>query len=215
MLLLRTGSRPRGRSIVAAGLAAALVTLAAAPALAQQGPLAAVASIEPTGGSGVNGSATFMDAGTRTVVTVRAGNLPPNSTRVNHIHAGICNGPDRGIAFPLADLRSDARGEATANTTVDVPLARILAEGHYVNIHAGASLPSPGVACGQIALTSGRLPLSPGAPGVRLPATGGGGPGSPVIPLAAGAAVVGGAVLGVLGRRRALAVAAPGRANTR
>jgi hypothetical protein len=199
--------RHLSRSLVAGGLATTLLALPAAGAVAQQGPLAAVAVLDSTGGSGVNGSATFMDAGAQTVVTVRAGRLPPNSTHVNHIHAGICNGPDRGIEWPLTDLRTNAQGEATANTTVNAPLAQVLAEGHYVNIHAGPTLPSPGVACGQIALTSGRLPLGPGGAGLRLPATGSADAGPPILPLTAGgAAVVAGALLGVLARRRAVAV---------
>jgi hypothetical protein len=207
MPLQLTVIRHLSRSLVAGGLMAALLALPAAGAVAQQGPLAAVAVLDPTGGSGVNGSATLMDAGTQTVVTVRAGRLAPNSVHVNHIHAGICNGPDRGIEWPLTDLRANAQGEATANTTVNVPLSQILAEGRYVNIHADPTLPSPGIACGQIALTSGRLPLGPGGAGLRLPATGSADAGLPVLPFAAGgAAVVAGALLAVLGRRRAAVV---------
>ena len=162
---------PASKWLGAALVAAILSATLAGPVLAQTAPLAGVAVIGPVGGATVNGSATFMDAGTRTVVTVRIGNAPANAVMAADVHAGICNGPDRGLAFPLSTMTINAQGQATANTTVNVPLATILAEGHYVSIHSGPAATSPSVACGQAAITSGRLPAG-GAPAVRLPATG-------------------------------------------
>lgn len=169
--LLRPPARLRRFSLplVAAGLGGALLLPAAVPVAAQPAPAGASATIRPRGAGAAGGTATLAAAGTRTVVTVRVTGLPPNATFLNHINAGRCGGPDRGIALPLTDLRSDAQGTATARTAVDAPLARVLAGEYYVNLHGAAVLPSPDVACGQIVAGGG-----PGGQGVRLPATGGG-----------------------------------------
>lgn len=164
-LRLRRLSRP----LLVAGLGGALLLPAAVPVAAQPAPAGASAEIRPRGTGAVGGAATFTAAGTRTVVTVRVTGLPPNATFVNHVNAGRCGGPDRGIALALSDLVSDARGMATARTAVDAPLARLLDGNHYVNVHGAAVLPSPDVACGQIVAGA-----APGGPAVRLPATGGG-----------------------------------------
>jgi hypothetical protein len=189
-----------GSWLTAAMLAAVLVATFVSPALAQVTPLAGVAVIGPIGGSGINGSATLMAAGAQTVVTVRIGNAPPNAMLATDIHAGICNGPDRGLAYSLSTLTINAQGQATSNTTVNAPLATILSEGNYVSIHSGPAATSSSVACGQIAITSGRLPA---APAVRLPATGSHTPvGTPLAP------VVAISVLGAAAAAAALASAA-------
>src|SRR5262245_41060008 len=166
---LRHRLRRLVRPLLVAGIGGALLLPVAPPAAAQPAPAGATAEIRARGAVAVAGTATFAAAGTRTVVVTRVSGLAPNATYLSHINAGVCGTRDRGIAFALTELRSDATGQATARTSVDAPLARILDGGHYVNLHAGPTLPSPSIACGQIVAGGAGA-----APGVRLPATGGG-----------------------------------------
>jgi hypothetical protein len=124
------------------------------------------AALSPTGGTRVSGASTLTAQGGQTVVVVRITGAPANSTHVNHIHTGSCEA-EGGIVYPLTDLRTNAQGDAMAVTQVGAPLATILAGRHYVNVHAGPALPSPGVSCGNI--VAGSLPATGGPPEVPGP----------------------------------------------
>jgi LPXTG-motif cell wall-anchored protein len=148
-----------GRLFLVTGLVGALVLALAGTALAQT---AARATMNATGGSRITGAATLTAQGAQTMVVVRVTGAPANSTHVNHIHVGSCEA-EGGIAYPLTDLQTNAQGTATASTMVNATLATVLASRHYVNVHAGASLPSPGVSCGNIVAGASSLPTTGGA----------------------------------------------------
>ncbi len=174
-----------GRVLIVGGLVGGLGGVAA-PVMAQS---AAQATLGPTGGSRVSGASSLAARGSATMVTVRISGAPANSTHANHIHVGSCEAQG-GIVFPLTDLRTDAQGNASATTMVNAPLSTILGGSHYVNVHAGPTLPSPGVSCGNIVASASALPAT------------GGGPLGQSVPAAAGAAVAlaGAALVGL--RRR-------------
>lgn len=175
-----------GRLLLIGGIVGALGVFAA-PAMAQT---AARATLGPTGGSRVSGASTLAAQGNQTMVTVRISGAPTNSTHVNHIHVGSCEA-EGAVVYPLIDLRTDAQGNATASTMVNASLTAIVGGGHYVNVHAGAALPSPGVSCGNIVAGVGTLPATGGAPLAQG------------VPAAAGLAVaLAGATLVGLRRRR-------------
>lgn len=157
-----------GRLLLSLGLLGMLLILAAGTVLAQG---AARASLAPSRqDSRMNGTSTLAAQGNQTMVTVRVAGAPVNGTHVNHIHTGTCQN-EGGIVYPLADLRVDASGTATATTLVNTPLSTLLGAPYYVNVHAGAALPSPGVSCGNIVAGASALPATGGAPvGAALPA---------------------------------------------
>ena len=151
------------RGALVAGLVGVWLAALGGTALAQT---AARAALNPTGGTRVMGASTLTAQGGQTVVVVRITGAPANSTHVNHIHTGSCEA-EGGIAYPLTDLRTNAQGEGMAVTQVNASLATILAGRHYVNVHAGAALPSPGVTCGNI--IAGSLPATGAPPDVPAP----------------------------------------------
>lgn len=123
-------------------------------------------SMTASGGSGVTGSAVLTPQGSQTQVVVTIQGAPPNGTHVNHIHNGTC-AQQGGIAFPLADLKVDANGRATATSTVNATLASLQGGANYVNAHAGAALPSPGISCGDIPRAGAAAPAAPAAPAAQ------------------------------------------------
>lgn len=128
------------------GLALSAGSYGALPASAQQGAeIYATADLAPegAGSEGTASTATFEHTGQgSTRVTVIAMGLQPNSRHLNHIHDGSCSGP---ILYPLEVLVADTSGMARAVTELpgEVEFGR-----WYVNVHAGDTLPSPGIKCG-------------------------------------------------------------------
>jgi hypothetical protein len=156
------------RHFVAIALAAiALVIAVPGYVMAQQGAgVYAMADLLPEGvtegvpASGPYGTATFeRTAGGGTRVTVIVLRLEPGSTHANHVHDGSCTG---AILHPLEPLQAGNDGTATAVTelTQEVEFQR-----WYVNVHAGAELPSPGIVCGKVnpAVAGGGVPPIIGA----------------------------------------------------
>jgi hypothetical protein len=161
---------------------ALLMGLLALPALAQQ--MAANATLTPRAGETARGTFAATQSGTTWTVTLRMTGLTANATHVNHIHTGSCEA-EGGIVQPLADLRADAAGNATATTTFAAPGPLQPGAMVYANVHEGPALPSPGISCGNIVLGA-----------AALPRTGGGlAAGSLVLPAALGAALAAGAGL--------------------
>jgi hypothetical protein len=156
----------------AAALALAVVALllgAPGYVMAQQSAdVYAVADLLPEGvtegvpASGPYGTATFERmAGGGTRVTVIVLRLEPGSTHVNHVHDGSCTGP---ILQPLQPLQAGDDGTATAVTELT---GEVEFERWYVNVHAGAELPSPGIVCGKAnpAIAGGGVPPVVGGTG--------------------------------------------------
>lgn len=96
-----------------------------------------------------------------TAVIVTVMGLEPGSTHVNHIHGGSCTG---SILLPLTDLVADESGIARSISSVP---AALNVENWWVNVHAGASLPSPGITCGKVDGPPARPARSNDGPGPR------------------------------------------------
>ena len=130
------------------GLALGLLLLAAAPVFAQA---ATVVSLQGTGDVQTSGMATLRAAGDQQLaVEVTMSGLAPNSEHVIHVHSGACEaeGP---ILYDLPNLRADAGGTAAASATLARPLSEVANGRTYLTVHAEATLPSPTLACGNIA----------------------------------------------------------------
>jgi len=134
-----------GLAAVALGPAASATYAQSNAAIYASADLLPEGTPEGGGGTGPRGSATFerMDNG-MTRVTVTFTGLEPNSAHVNHVHDGSCTG---NILHPLETLQADASGMAQAVTELG---ASVEFERWYVNVHAGGTLPSPGIACGKV-----------------------------------------------------------------
>lgn len=133
-------------SLGGVSLVVGLLLLLVAPSWAQS-PLRV--SLKGTSQPNTSGQATLVAMGNQTQVTVEVSSLEANSEHVNHIHSGSCTaeGP---IVYPLTNLKANQNGNAMAVTTIDKPIAEVANGQTYVNIHAGPSLPSPGITCGTI-----------------------------------------------------------------
>ena len=157
-------------AVLLLGLAAVAVGPAASATYAQSNAnIYASADLLPEGtpeggGTGLRGSATFerMDNG-MTKVTVTFTGLEPNSAHVNHVHDGSCTG---SILHPLEILQADASGAAQAVTEL---AASVEFERWYVNVHAGGTLPSPGIACGKVTPALAGSPPPPVGGGEEVP----------------------------------------------
>lgn len=101
-------------------LVAPAILLAIPAGAAAQAPVNV--TMNPTGGSGVSGTAQLTAVGqqTQVVVTIRGGTA--SGAHVNHIHTGTCANQG-GIVHPLTDIRTDASGGGSATSTVNAPLA--------------------------------------------------------------------------------------------
>lgn len=121
-------------------------------------------TIQPTGASGVSGSATLTAKGGSTTVTLELKGFPPNTVHPTHFHVGTCNQPGQPV-IPLPNLVADGQGVARATTDVNVAMTALMDGNHLVMTHVGPPpMVGPGIACGDIP----RL-----AAAVRLPRAGG------------------------------------------
>jgi hypothetical protein len=157
---MNTMTRNLGRVGGLAVLLVALAAFAAAPVSAQQASVYAVATLTAEGQDPHTSTSTATleetaTGGTR--VTVIMMGLEPNSRHANHVHDGNCIGE---ILYPLQLLEADASGMARAVTELDVKVEPVRS---YVTVHAGDTLPSPMIACGQVnvAIAGGTPPVSP------------------------------------------------------
>jgi hypothetical protein len=160
-----------GATTVWAPIGLAQGTTAAEPAIAAQGeggersmesqpgarPMVARARLASTEYPFTRGQALFRQSGAnQTAVIVTVYGLEPGSEHVNHIHNGSCTG---GILFPLEKLIADETGVARSVSSV---AGALNPETWWVNVHAGYSLPSPGITCGQVQAPPARTGDGPG-----------------------------------------------------
>lgn len=119
--------------------------------LGMLGALLAVASLLAGGGRGLAQGADGADA---------------IAAHPVHIHEGGCASLDPSPRFPLTDVPGDAAqnggaGEqaaipgAMSVTTLDVPLADLLAGGHAINVHESTDNIESYIACGDVGGTVG------------------------------------------------------------
>lgn len=137
--------------VLAAGVMAfALLASSLVTASAQEtDPRVAKAIFSPLNDSGIDGSASLRRKGDRTVVEIWAdGAIGDHPT---HIHQGSCDDLDPNPEFPLTNVQLRTAGlTGTSETTIDVPLAELLAEPHLILIHRSAKDIGTYFACGNI-----------------------------------------------------------------
>ena len=122
--------------------------------------------------SGQSGTATLTDMGNGTTKVVVDTTTPTAAAQPIHIHEGTCANLNPQPKYPLT---TTANGKS--ETTVNVPLATLLASPYAINIHKSTQEAAVYVSCGEI------VAQSPTA----TPRTGGGGMADNSHPLAWGA----------------------------
>ena len=196
--------RPFG---VALGIAL-LISLALGGSALAQGMEGAKLQLTPSRGSGVTGTATLanVEGGVRVELKMRG--LPEAGIKhINHIHEGGTCSSDRGgnpapATIPLKTIVANDDGTGTAVTTLkDVTVEKLFDPNkeRYLAFHSEVikePVP-PVISCADVIEAAGS-----GAVSTHLPESGGP---QPVILLSAGAALVSGAVAGVLVLRRRVA----------
>jgi hypothetical protein len=86
-------------------------------------------------------------------VQIRITGLRPNDERAAHIHSAPGAMCDTGapVTHPLNNVRADASGVGTSDTTVSIgPERPIVGGSAYVNVHQAATPPGPGVICANV-----------------------------------------------------------------
>lgn len=121
-------------------LAVGLVT----PALAADGDRLEVTFMEQSD-SGLSGTATLVEQGGSTTVTVSLSDTSSTVAMPSHIHAGTCANLDPAPAYPLNNVV-----QGSAETTVDVTIATLLASPFAINVHKSAEEVSTYVACADL-----------------------------------------------------------------
>ncbi len=132
--------------------------------------------------SGISGTATLVEQGGKTTVTIDLTGASASVEQPSHIHAGTCADLDPAPTYPLNNV---VKGHS--ETVVDATLATLLASPFAINVHKSAEEITTYVACADIVASasgqvlpntggghdSGTLPLAPIA-GLALIALGGG-----------------------------------------
>lgn len=160
-----------GRSLVAglslvllAGCGAVATPSATQPA-AEDGKVEV--DLQPADGSGVEGTATFLQAEGGVGVELVVSGLPgPGAPYLAHVHEGACgdeegtgegpkdaSGPAYGgTEVPLYPVQSDREGDGLSRTLVrGATLDGLLAGGpKHVNVHAAGAGDPPDLACGDL-----------------------------------------------------------------
>lgn len=104
-----------------------------------------VFALAPQNGSGESGTVTLTPAGDKTRVDVAIANTPAGVAQPVHIHAGSCAKLDPKPKYPLTTVI-----DGVSTTTVDVPIAQLLAGGLAVNAHKSTTDIPTYVACGDL-----------------------------------------------------------------
>jgi hypothetical protein len=172
----------RGNGLVVLGgiIVAALIIWILYSGTVGAAPIAS-ASLAPTNGSGISGTASFEPSGdgTSTSVILALNGLHDGQTYSTTINSGNCLGTR---LFLLNAVTGNSAGQGTSTTTV----AAAPNTSWFIAVHASASAAALVVACGQVHVTS--LPASyqrPGQVPYQLP-NGGGAPARTPLPVPAG-----------------------------
>jgi hypothetical protein len=125
--------------------------------------------LEPSGGSGVSGTATFKKIAGGIEVELNVHGLPrPETIYLAHIHRGTCaetgrkereaetedhaHSADEDIEQPLSPVRSGLEGRGSSTTALwDTTLdGEFSGAPKYVNVHAAGQGYPPPLACGAL-----------------------------------------------------------------
>jgi hypothetical protein len=96
-------------------------------------------------GSGENGTVALVPQGDKTVVEVALVGAPSGVTQPAHIHVGPCAKLDPMPKYPLAPLK-----DGVSETTVDLPISKLVDAGFAVNVHKSGEEIKTYVACGNL-----------------------------------------------------------------
>ena len=103
-------------------------------------------------GSGVTGVGQVYKASGSFTVSIQLHGMVASSSHVSHVHVGSCAKPGN-IAYALLQVVADAKGNATATSTVGEYYS-MPATGWYVNVHEGEDLTEaeylPSISCGDL-----------------------------------------------------------------
>lgn len=142
--------------LIGAGLLALLLV---SPAAAADGDRLEV-PFSAQNDSGISGTATLVEQGGKTTVTIDLKGASDAVEQPDHIHAGTCATLDPAPTYPLNNV---VKGHS--ETVVDATIATLLSSPFAINVHKSAAEITTYVACADIvANTSGQV----------LPNTGGG-----------------------------------------
>ncbi len=131
------------RSFAAAAAAALLAV--AVPAVAADGPHR-VYALAAQNSSAELGTVTLTDVGGgKTRVDVALAGAPTDVPQPAHIHEGSCAKLDPKPKYPLTTVV-----DGTSTTTVDVPMAQLVAGGLAVNVHKSTKDIPTYVSCGEL-----------------------------------------------------------------
>src|SRR5947209_13612316 len=111
------------------------------------------------------GTATLSAVGNQTRVVLNVSGTNPEM--LAHIHADACP----GVGAVISPLTNPVNGQST--TTIDAPLATVLAQGRSINLHKSPTDGNTYVGCGNLfgaAAGAGGVGQVPGAaPAVQVP----------------------------------------------
>jgi hypothetical protein len=120
--------------------------------------------LTPSRDSGVSGTATLKEMDGKVKVTLDMKGLPKDGAEhLAHIHEGATCEDDRAdnggpVEFPLANVVAEG-DTGTSTMTVDTSFDELFSgDPYYINVHAEQTDPDavpPGVACADVAMTSG------------------------------------------------------------
>jgi hypothetical protein len=126
------------------GVTVAAALVLAVPAFAADGPHR-IFVLAPQNGSTEAGTVMLTAMGDKTRVDVAIANAPTDVPQPAHIHEGSCAKLDPKPKYPLSPVV-----DGTSTTTVDVPMAQLVAGGFAVNVHKSAKEIPVYVSCGEL-----------------------------------------------------------------
>lgn len=106
-------------------------------------------TLNAVGGSSAGGTAAISEQGTGTTVVLTVNNAGGAGTHQAHIHTGTCDAPGAPVA-PLQAVTTDATGNGTSTSNVDVPMMTVMNGQHIVAVHETNGNPGNPILCAAI-----------------------------------------------------------------
>lgn len=116
----------------------------------------AMVTLDPVGGSGVQGAVNFSPdpasagrvVGLVTVTGGTAGGVHPS-----HVHTGTCDAPG-AVVFPLGEITITEGGGGQSEAPIEADAATLANGTHIVAVHEAGGSPGAPIACGPIVMHS-------------------------------------------------------------
>jgi hypothetical protein len=110
----------------------------------------------PQNDSGLSGTATLVEQGGKTTVTVALTGAATATEMPSHIHVGTCDNLDPAPTYPLNNIV-----DGKSVTTIDAPIATLLASPFAINVHKSAQDIATYVACADLVASSAGSQVMP------------------------------------------------------